>query len=161
MLRGPAALAAALGLWACSEEDEKVELQTYVTTIQKFNTYNQRIQDHITNLDDPTYEVTEQRIDEARQLLQDYAEAVSGVFEPDDQFLRSTHELYVRSFADATRLTSDRSGDLKWQADLVANGFKNLRRDIDERFFPSLDVLLARRDIETDEEALGWPYTDK
>ncbi len=157
MLRGLTVLAMVLGLWACSEEAEKAELQTYVKAIQKFDTYNQRIQDYITNLDDPTYEVTEERIDEARRLLKDYAEVVAEVSEPDDNTLRFTHELYVRIFKDAQRLATDRTGDLKRQAHSVVIGFRNLRRDVADRVYDTLDVLLARRDLSTDEYALDWP----
>ena len=83
------------------------------------------------------------------------------MFEPDDNTLRSTHELYLRTFKDARRLATDRTGDLRRQAHSVAIGFRNLRRDVADRLYPSLDVLLARRNLESEEYALTWPFPEK
>ena len=161
MLRGLVALTVVLGLWACSEETEIAELKAYVKALQQISHHNDQIQSFITKLDDPTFEVTEQSNNEARKLLEDYSAAVSAVFEPDDNTLRSTHELYLRTFKDARRLATDRTGDLRRQAHSVAIGFRNLRRDVADRLYPSLDVLLARRNLESEEYALRWPFPEK
>ena len=162
MVRGLAALTVVLGLMACSEEAEIDELKRYVKALQQFSDYNQRVQDYITQLDDPTFQVTEQSNNHARELLDDYAAAVDKVFEPDDNTLRSTHELYLRTFTDARRLATDRTGDLRRQAHSVAIGFRNLRRDVADRLYPSLDVLLARRNLDGNKEyELKWPFPKK
>jgi len=161
MLRGLAALTMVLGLWACSEEADTNELKAYVKDLQKLSTFNERVQGYITKLDDPTFEVTEESNNGARKLLEEYAKAVDGVFEPDNNALRSTHELYLRTFVDARRLATDRTGDLKRQAHSVAIGFRNLRRDVGLRLYPSIAVLLARKNLETEEYALNWPYPEK
>ena len=95
-------------------------------------------------------------------LLEDYAAAVDGVGEPDENTLRHSHGLYKRSFVDARRLAQDRTGDLKRQGHSVAIGFRNLRRDIADRLYPSVEVLLDRKELDYEGDyALKWPFPEK
>lgn len=163
MLRGPVVCVLILGLWGCSDESEVAELTMYVQTIQEFHPFNDKVQFYLTNLGDPSFGLREQHVTDARQLLEDYAAAVNRVEDPVQNTLRHSHGLYKRSFEDARRLAQDRTGDLKRQGHSVAIGFRNLRRDIADRFYPSIEVLLARKglDYEKEEYALVWPFPDK
>ena len=162
MFRGLAACALVLGLLGCSDEAQIEELKTYVNAIQKFYPYNEKVQYYLSNLGDPAFGLTEQHVLDARQLLEDYAAVVNSVEDPDDNTLRHSHGLYKRSFEDARRLAQDRTGDLRRQAHSVAIGFRNLRRDIADRFYPSIEVLLARKGLDYEKEyALTWPFPDK
>ena len=142
MLRTFAAFAFALSLWSCGNETTVEELKQYVKTIQQFHRYNVEVEDYIQALGDLSIEKSEADILAARKLLEDYAAAVSAVPDPDDNTLRSTHELYLRAFNDARRVATDRTGDLRRQAHSVKIGFSKLRTDIRGRFYPSVVVLL-------------------
>ena len=106
---------------------------------------------------DLSTEKTEKDILAARKLLVEYAAAVGTLPDPDDNTLRSTHELYLRSFTEASRVATDKTGDLKRQAHSVKIGFSKLRTSIGGRFYPSVVVLLGRKDLESDEYKLAWP----
>ena len=157
MLKTFTAFALALGLLSCSDEAQVEELKQYVKTIQKFHHYNVQVQNYIETLGDLSIEKTEKDILAARKLLADYAAAVGTLPDPDDNTLRSTHELYLRSFAEAPRVATDKTGDLKRQAHSVKIGFSKLRTTIGGRFYPSVVVLLGRKDLESDEYMLEWP----
>ena len=162
MLRGLVVSVLVLGLWGCGDESEVAELTTYVKAIQKFHPYNVKVQFYLANLGDPAFGLKEQDVIDARQLLEDYAAAVNGVGEPDENTLRHSHGLYKRSFVDARRLAQDRTGDLKRQGHSVAIGFRNLRRDIADRLYPSLEVLLDRKELDYEGDyALKWPFPEK
>ena len=160
MLKTFTALAFALSLLGCSREAEIEELKQYVKTIQHFHQYNVQVQGYIEKLNEPTIEKTEEDIMAARKLLADYAAAVKAMADPEVNTLRSTHELYLRCFTDAQRVAEDRTGDLKRQAHSVKIGFTRLRGDVSDRFYPSVEVLLAREDLETEEYKLAWPNSD-
>ena len=161
MMRGIVGLAVILGLWGCSNESEITELKAYVKTIQGFGEYNQRVENYIAQFDDPSREITQTDLDRSRQLLDEYAAAVGAVPEPDERALRNIHGLYARSFEDAGRLARDETGaetgDLRRQAHSIAIGARNLRRDVETRVYPSIELLLIRRKIEGEEWALSWP----
>lgn len=157
MRRGLLALALSLGLWGCSSESEVDELKTYITTIQQFADYNQQVENYIVSFDDPTIEVREADVMAARKLLADYAAAVKAVVEPDESTLRNTHGLYARSFDEAQRVAGTEAEDLRDRAHNAAIGLRNLRRDVEGRVYPSLEVLMGRRDLTGDEWALSWP----
>ena len=157
MLKKFTAFALALGLLSCGDEAQVEELKQYVKTIQKFHGYNVKVQNYIERLGDLSVEKTEEDIREARQLLADYAAAVGGVADPDDNTLRSTHELYLRSFKEAARVATDKTGDLKRQVHSVKIGFSKLRTSIGGRFYPSVVVLLARKDLDNEAYKLEWP----
>ena len=157
MLKKFTAFALALGLLSCGDEAQGEELKQYGKTIQKFHSYNVKVQKYIERLSDLSIEKTEKDIREARQLLAEYAAAVGEVAAPDDNTLRSTHELYLRSFKEAARVATDKTGDLKRQAHSVKIGFSKLRTSIGGRFYPSVVVLLARKDLDNEEYKLEWP----
>ena len=157
MLKTFAALALVLGLLGCSKEAEIEELKQYVKTIQQFQRYNVQIQEYIEKLGDPSIEKTEADVIAARRLLAEYDAAVAALPDLEVNTLRSTHELYLRAFKNAHRLAEDRTGDIKRQAHSVKIGFTNLRRDVGGRFYPSVEVLLAREDLDTEEYKLQWP----
>jgi len=161
MLRKIVVLVVILGLWGCGNESEITELKAYVKTIHGFGDYNQRVENYIAQFDDPSREITQMDLDQSRQLLDDYAADVAAVAEPDETVLRNIHGLYARSYADARRLARDETGaetgDLKRQAHSIVIGLRNLRRDIETRVYPSIELLLVRRNIEGDEWTLSWP----
>jgi len=157
MLKTFTALALAIGLLSCGDEAEVEELKQYVKAVQKLRHYNVQVENYIYQLNDPTIEKTEEDIGAARKLLDDYAAAAGTLAEPDDGYLRSTHELFLRSFVDAARVATDRTGDLKRQAHSVKIGFSNLRSAIRGRVLPTLELLLSRKDLDTEEYALKWP----
>ena len=136
-----------LGLWGCGSEAEVEELKVYVKAVQEFRGHNEEIERYIARFDDPSIPKTEQEVAAARQMIDDYAMAVRTIEEPDESALRHTHGLYARSFDDARRLARDLTGDLNRQAHSVAIGLRNLRRDIRDRVYPSIEVLLDRKDI--------------
>ena len=101
--------------------------------------------------------MTQADVNAARQLVDDYAAKVRSLEEPYESALRHTHGLYARCFDDARILARDETGDLRRQAYSCAIGLRNLRRDIGDRVYPSIEVLLARKGIghgEGDEYAL-------
>ena len=151
-----------LGLWGCGEEERIQELLTYVKAIQKFDKYNERVERYILQFDDPSLEVTQNDLDSARSLLDEYAAAVDRVEEDlgglDDSTLRNTHGLYVRTFPEARVLAQIQEGDLKRQAQSIAIGFRHLRKVIEGRvYYSALGVLLSREGKEGGEYALDWP----
>ena len=111
----------------------------------------------ILRFDDPSVPVTDADIESARAMLDEYAAAVNAIPELDERTIRNTHDLYQRSFEDARRLARDETGDTRRQAHSVAIGLRNLRRDIEQRVYPSLVVLLAREQLEGGEFELSWP----
>ena len=154
-----AILAIALGAWGCSGEETVTELKQYVKTVQTFNHYNAEIERFIIQFGEPTIPVTEADVTTARKLVDDYAAAVKGVAEPDDNALRNTHKLYARSFDLAVTLARDLTGDLKRQGHSVKIGLVNLRRDIRDRVYPSIEVLLSRKGLDYEKGsdwALPW-----
>lgn len=165
MLRRLTAIALILGLWGCGEEARIQELLTYVKAIQKFDKYNEDVERYIVQFDDPSREVTQNHLDSARSLLDQYAALVSRLEEDlgglDDSMLRNTHGLYVRTFPESRDLARDETGiaegNLRRQAQSVAIGFRHLRRVIEERVYPTIDVLLTREGKEGGEYALIWP----
>ena len=157
MLKTFTAFALALGLLSCGDEAQVEELKQYVKAVKKLQHYNVKIEDYIHRLNDPTIEKTEEDINTARGLLDEYAAAAGALVEPDDNYLRSTHELYLRSFVDAKRVATDRTGDLRRQAHSVKIGFSNLRNAIRGRVLPTLGLLLSRKNLEIDEYKLEWP----
>lgn len=157
MRRGLLALALVLGLWGCSDESEVEELKAYVKTIQQFAEYNQQVEDFIVQFDDPAIEVTQADVVAARTLLADYAAAVKGVVEPYESTLRRTHGLYMRSFDEATRVATAEDDELRDRAHNAAIGLRNLRRDVEGKVYPSLEVLMGRKDVSGEEWALSWP----
>ena len=159
MLRGLLALALVLGLWGCGNESERTELETYVRTIKGFVDYNRQVEAFIVRFDDPTSEITSTDGAAARQLIADYAAVVKGVAVPYESTLRNTHGLYARSFDDAQRVAAAEveGDDIRDRAHNVAIGLRNLRRDVEGRVYPSLEVLLGRKDLSGEEWDLAWP----
>ena len=157
MLPGLLILGLVLCLGGCSGEDELEELKLYVKNVQKFQHFNEEVQRYITQFDDPTIPVTQADVNAARALVDEYAVAVRALEEPYESALRHTHGLYARCFDDARTLARDETGDLRRQGWSVVIGLRNLRRDIGDRVYPSIEVLLARKSIgheEGDEYAL-------
>ena len=157
MLRSLLPLTLALGLMGCGNEAQVAELTSYVREIQKLKPFNERVEQTIVRFDDPSSEVTDADIAAARLLLDEYAAAVEAVPYLYDATLRNTHGVYVRAFEDARRLARDETGDTRRQAHSVAIGMRNLRRDVEDRVYPSVDVLLARENLEGGEFELLWP----
>ena len=160
MLRQLSVLALVLVLWGCGGEDEVEELKMYVKSIQQFYDHNMQIEKYIAQFDDPSIPVTEAEVHAARKLVDDSAAAVRALEEPDESALKNTHRLYARCFDDARRLAQDLTGDLRRQAHSVAIGMRNLRRDIRDRVYPSIEVLLDRKKIshvKGSEYAMPWP----
>jgi hypothetical protein len=150
-------LALAVGVTGCGREAEIAELKQYVKSIQEFHSFNERVERTILRFDDPSVPVTDADIEAARAMLDEYAAAVDAIPELDERTIRNTHDLYQRSFEDARRLARDETGDTRRQAHSVAIGLRNLRRDIEQRVYPSLIVLLAREQLEGGEYELAWP----
>ncbi len=150
-------LTLAAGLTGCGREAEIAELKQYVKSIQKFHSFNERVERTILRFDDPSLAVTDVDIEAARAMLDEYAAAVNAIPELDDRTIRNIHDLYERAFESARLLARDETGDTRRQAHSVAIGLRNLRRDIEQRFYPSLIVLLAREKLEGGEYELSWP----
>ena len=157
MIRRFLALAVLTALVACDNTEDVDELKSYVQTVHGFEDYNRQVEALITRFDDPTSAITDADITAARQTLDDYAAAVRAVPKPSENVLKHTHQLYVRTFGDARKLARDETGDTKRQAQSVAIGLRRLRTAIEDRVYPSLDVMLAREKLEGGEYELGWP----
>ena len=153
-------MAVLVGALGCGKEEEKAELKTYVLAIKQLDPFNQRVEATIVRFDDPTQDITTADIQTARDLLADYSKAVEAVEAPTEKQAKNTHGLYARSFAEAERLATDETGDMRRQAHSVAIGLRNLRRTVEDRVYPSLDVLLARHKLESKELELRWPKDD-
>ncbi|MBT3346564.1 MAG: hypothetical protein HN712_18900 [Gemmatimonadetes bacterium] len=160
MIRKILALAVLAALAACGNEAEVEELKSYVQHLHGFDAYNRQVHALILRFDDPTSDIGAADIAAARSMLDEYAAAVEAVPTPAASLLRNTHNLYVRSFGDARRLALDETGDAKRQAHSVAIGLRRLRTAIEDRVFPSLDVLLAREKLEGEQYDVGWPELD-
>ncbi len=150
-------LTLAVGLTGCGREEEIAELKQYVKSIQEFQDFNERVERTILRFDDPSVPVTNADIEAARAMLDEYADAVNTIPALDERTIRNTHDLYQRAFEQARRLARDETGDTRRQAHSVAIGLRNLRRDIEQRVYPSLIVLLAREQLEGGEYELAWP----
>lgn len=157
MVRGLLMLAVLVGALGCGKEEDKAELKTYVLAIKKLDPYNQRVEATILRFDDPTQDITSADIGAARDLLSEYSKAVEAVAVPYEKQAKNTHGLYARSFAEAERLARDETGDMRRQAHSVAIGLRNLRRTVEDRVYPSLDVLLSRHKLDNEELRLAWP----
>lgn len=152
-----ALLVGALGVSGCGKQEEAAELSAYVQAIRPFDAYNRRVEETIIRFDDPTQEIKQADILAARGLLDEYAAVVAAVPQPEDRTLRNTHGVYVRAFEEAHRLARDETGDTKRQSHSVAIGLRKLRRDIEDRVYPSLDVLASRYKLAGDEYVFAWP----
>ena len=150
-------LALAVGVTGCGREAEIAELKQYVKSIQEFHSFNERVERTILRFDDPSVPVTDADIQAARAMLDEYAAAVNAIPELEDRIIRNTHDLYQRAFENARVLARDETGDTRRQAHSVAIGLRNLRRDIEQRFYPSVVVLLGRADLAGGEYELAWP----
>jgi len=150
-------LAVLVGALGCGKEEDKAELITYVLAIKKLDPFNQRVEVTIVRFDDPTQDITSADIEAARNLLSEYSTAVEAVEVPTEKQAKNTHGLYARSFAEAERLARDETGDMRRQAHSVAIGLRNLRRTVEDRVYPSLDVLLSRHKLDSEELTLAWP----
>lgn len=146
-----------VGLTGCGREAEIAELKQYVKSIQEFQDFNEHVERTILRFDDPSVPVTDADIEAARTMLDEYADAVNTIPALDERTIRNTHDLYQRAFEQARRLARDETGDTRRQAHSVAIGLRNLRRDIEQRVYPSLIVLLAREQLEGNEYELAWP----
>ncbi len=164
MLRRLTLIALVLGLWGCSTEEDRIEeLVSYVKTIQGFDSYNARVEVYILQFDEVSIPVTAEDLVKARALLEEYSAVVEGADLGDgldDSMLRNTHGLYIRTFDETRILARDETGDIRRQAQSIAIGFRNLRRSIEDRVYPSIDVLLAREGLEGGENALVWPKVE-
>lgn len=150
-------LTLAVGLTGCGREAEIAELKQYVTSIQEFQGFNERVERTILRFDDPSVPVTDADIQAARSMIDEYAEVVGALPELRESTIRNTHGVYVRAFDNARRLARDETGDTRRQAHSVAIGLRYLRRDIEGRVYPMIEVLLAREDLGTKEFELEWP----
>lgn len=157
MLRGLVTLALAVGVGGCVEDAEVEELKGYVRTLQGFGSHNLRIEQYIDCFGDPATEVTAQDLAGARALLEEYADAVKAVPPLSESALRDAHGVYVRALDDACRLAREEGGDRKREVRSVAGGLRSLRRDIDGRLFPAVEVLLGKHNLEGEEYQLRWP----
>lgn len=157
MLPGLLCLALALGLSGCSDEPQVAELKAYARQIHGFRPFDERVEQTIARLDDPTWAVTDADIEAARTLLDEYAAAVAAVPDPDEAALRDTHGVYGRAVEEARRRARDGTGDTRHRAHAVAIALHDLRRDVEGRVYPSLDVLLARANLGGGGYELSWP----
>ena len=141
-----------VGLWGCSEKERIDELLAYHKTVQKFSEFTEGIQRYITLFDDPSTQVTASDLDKALVLLDEFAAAVGKVEEElgglEDATLRHTHGLFVRAFPEARELANDKKaiaeGNMRRQAQSIAIGLRRLRRVLEDRVYPSIELLLAR-----------------
>ena len=153
-----------VGLWGCSEKERIDELLAYHKTVQKFSEFTKGIQQYIILFDDPSSQVTASELDKALALLDEFAAAVGRAEEElgglDDATLRHTHGLFVRAFPEARELANDKKaieeGNLKRQAQSIAIGLRRLRRVLEDRVYPSIELLLAREGRESEEYDLMW-----
>ncbi|MBQ41016.1 MAG: hypothetical protein CME15_01035 [Gemmatimonadetes bacterium] len=153
-----------VGLWGCSEKERIDELLTYHKAVQKFSEFTEGIQRFIILFDDPSTQVTASDLDKALVLLDEFAAAVGKVEEElgglEDATLRHTHGLFVRAFPEARELANDKKaieeGNLKRQAQSIAIGLRRLRRVLEDRVYPSIELLLAREGREGEGYDLMW-----
>ena len=153
-----------LGVGGCSEKERIDELLTYLKAIKGFSQFTEGMERYINQFDDPSIEVTQNDLDTALALLEEFAVAVGRVEDQlgglDDATLRHTHGLYVRAFPEARDLARDetgiKEGNLKRQAQSIAIGFRRLRRVLEDRVYPSIELLLAREGREGGEYDLAW-----
>lgn len=160
MLRGLLSLTLFLVLPGCGNDADVAELKGYVAQLQKLRPLTERVEQTITRFEDPTSQISGADIAAARQSIEEYAAAVNAITYPSESALRDIHGVYVRSFEDARRLALDGTGDTRSQAHSVASGLRKLRRDVEDRVYPSVDVLLARVHLEGGEYELNWPQRD-
>ena len=153
-----------VGLWGCSEKERIDELLSYHRTVQKFSEFTEGIQRYIILFDDPSSRVTASDLEKALALLDEFATAVGRVEKDlgglDDSTLRHTHGLFVRSFQEARDLANDKKaiaeGNMRRQAQSIAIGLRRLRRVLEDRVYPSIELLLAREGREGGEYELVW-----
>jgi hypothetical protein len=157
MVRTLLMLALIVGVLGCGKAEETAELKRYVSDIRKFDSWNARVEATILRFDDPTQEINNSDIEAARNLLDEYEAVVAAVEQPEDRTLRNTHGVYVRAFEEARTLARDETGDTKRQSHSVAIGLRKLRRDIEDRVYPTLEVLLSRYKLAGDEFIFAWP----
>ena len=146
-----------VALWGCADRAEIGETAAYVARVKKLHHYNQEVQIHIDSFGNLHLVAGEEEMESVRTLIEDYAEEVKSLGEPDDPALRRIHELYVRSFEEFLDPGNDRLEGSGQQCRAVAPGLRQLRRNIRDLVHPGLRVLLARRNLDGSEYDLRWP----
>jgi hypothetical protein len=161
MVRGILTLALlAVALGCGGREQEAAEMRQYVLELKKIEHYNEKVEQAIVRFDDPTIAVTMADIQAVRTLIDDYHKAVVAVVPPDESKPKSTHGIYIRAFDEAKRLAADETGDIGRQAHSVAIGLRTLRREIGDRAYPTLSLLLSNLNVTGDDVALSWPASE-
>ncbi|MFT5085914.1 MAG: hypothetical protein ACI906_000324 [Candidatus Latescibacterota bacterium] len=157
MLKALAVVALAVGLIGCGGEEEKLDLIKYVNTLKGFDSKHDEIIRQIELLDDPSREVTEADLQNARQLIADYVaelekvDPVEMVYRP----LRLAYTTHLRQIEQATELAANKGNELRRERGNVAIGVRHIEKST-KMHFNAIDVLWLRQKV-TDPFPLAWP----
>jgi len=157
MLKVLAVVALAVGLMGCGGEGEKLDLIKYVNTLKGFDSKHHEIIRQIEFLDDPSRDVTEADLQNARQLIDDYIaelkkiDPVEMVYRP----LRLAYTTHLRQIEQASELAINKGNDLRRERGNVAIGVRHIEKST-KLHFNAVDVLWLRQKIQ-DPFPLAWP----
>lgn len=157
MLKVLAVVALAVGLTGCGGEEEKLDLVKYVNTLKGFDSKHEEIIRQIELLDDPSREITEADLQNARQLIADYVaelekiDPVEMVYRP----LRLAYTTHLRQIGQATELAANKGNELRRERGNVAIGVRHIEKST-KMHFNAVDVLWLRQKVK-DPFPLAWP----
>lgn len=157
MFRKLAICTLVFALGGCGGDEEAAELKAHVTKLQQFDGLNRQVAEFIARLDDPSYEIAESDLVDARGLIDRYVAEIGKIPSIDIEYreLRVAHDLYGRKLAEAKNQAADSGRELKRERGNVAIGMRYIRQ-MTELNYKAIDVLWFRKD-QPEEFPLKWP----
>ncbi len=145
-------------VWGCNTgQANRAELQSYVEEMAGLEAQNREIAQFIIRLDQPSYEITEADLEQARVLVNQYVDQIQARQSTDMRYreMRVTHSLYQRKLAEVRDLVADTGRELRRERMNVAIGMRQLER-LTQQHYTALDVLWLRTS-QAEPFPLAWP----
>ena len=156
-MRRLAVLALVLTVWGCGGGQEDADdLKKYVNAMKKMDGYNKQVKDTITNLDEPSYEITKADLDKARRLVDTYVDEVRKVEQPAYRELRRAYDNYLRKLELAAEQAVDTGRELRRERGNVAIALREIENLTKRHYKSGVDLLWGRQNM-GGEMPLQWP----
>jgi hypothetical protein len=138
-----------IGVNGCGkDEEERKELVGYVEKLAVLGASNDKVIKWIETLDDPSFQMQPEDLQNARDLIAEYVEKL-GEIDPTQMSyreLRVTHNLYLTKMTDAIRLAADQDRVLKRERGNVAIGVRHIEK-LTKLHYGAIDLLWTRQKI--------------